>query len=337
MKFIDEAVIKVTAGDGGKGCVSFRREKFVPRGGPDGGDGGNGGDVILKATTQLTTLLDFKYKKHFSAGRGVHGKGAQKEGREGANVLLVVPAGTIIYDHETGEKLVDLSEEGAVFVAARGGRGGKGNAYFKSSTRQAPRFAQPGGEGEVKTLRLELKLLADVGLIGYPNAGKSTLLSVISKARPKIADYPFTTLTPSLGMVAHKSYPPYTVADIPGLIEGAHEGKGLGIDFLKHVDRTKILLHLVSVDPLEELPPLERFRRIQAELKGFSSALATRPQVVVLTKIDLLEGEKALKDLSRPFEKIGCELFAISAVNRVGLEKLLDHISKILPPLRGGS
>lgn len=328
MKFIDEAVIKVNAGDGGKGCVSFRREKFVPRGGPDGGNGGKGGDIILKATSQLSTLLDFQYKKHFAAGRGTHGKGAQKDGREGGNVLLLVPAGTIVYDHETGEMLEDLADAGATLVAARGGRGGKGNAFFKSSTHQAPRHAQPGEEGESRTLRLELKLLADVGLIGYPNAGKSTLLSVISKARPKIADYPFTTLTPSLGMVAHKSFPPYTVADIPGLIEGAHQGKGLGIDFLKHVDRTKILLHLVSVDSMEELEPLERFRKIQAELKGFSESLASRPQVVLLTKIDLLEGEKALKGLLTSFGKIPFPLFPISSATRKGLDKLLDHVSR---------
>ena len=328
MKFIDEAIIEVQGGNGGKGCISFRREKWIPRGGPDGGNGGKGGDVIFKADEGLTTLMDFRYKKHYEAQRGVHGKGSQQDGHAGSDIVLTVPVGTLIYNDETNEVLADLEKQDEKILAARGGRGGKGNAFFKSATHQAPRFAQPGEEGEKRTLRLELKLLADVGLVGFPNAGKSTLLSVISKARPKIADYPFTTLVPNLGMVIHRSYPPYTVADIPGLIEGAHEGSGLGDQFLRHIERTKVICHLVSLGPDEQQTPWERFRTIRQELKSYDASFAKRKTVVVLTKSDLLKSKKDSYDVPAFFRKKKLPVFVISAVTREGLDDLLEYLAK---------
>ncbi|MDO8518593.1 MAG: GTPase ObgE, partial [Deltaproteobacteria bacterium] len=286
MKFIDEAKINVAAGNGGKGCVSFRREKWVPRGGPDGGNGGKGGDVVFKVHEGLTTLMDLQYKKHFKASDGRNGKGSQQDGRGGPDVILHVPPGTLLYDDDSGKCLADLKKLDDTFIVTKGGRGGKGNAFFTTATRQAPRFAQEGEAGEEKNLRLELKLLADVGLIGFPNAGKSTFLSTVSKARPKIADYPFTTLTPFLGVVTHKSYPPFTIADLPGLIEGAHEGHGLGIKFLKHIERTRIFLHLISLGPDEVVPVETRYEKIRKELKAYNPAFARRPQIIVLTKLD---------------------------------------------------
>jgi GTP-binding protein len=330
MKFIDQARIRIEAGDGGKGCISFRREKWVPRGGPDGGPGGKGGDVVFLADDGMSTLMDFKFRRKFAAGRGQHGQGAMKDGRGGDDLVLRIPTGTFIYDDDTGELLADLSKSAERFVVAKGGRGGRGNQFFQSSTHQAPRFAQPGEEGEKKNLRLELKLLADVGLIGEPNAGKSTLLSVISNARPKIADYPFTTLVPQLGVVAYGELPPFTVADIPGLIEGAHEGAGLGIQFLKHIERTKIFLHLVSVGPDEPSTPLDRFSKIKKELYAFSPDFKKREQIVILTKIDLLDSDKELKKIIAQFEKKKYVVFPLSSATHKGVEELMEYLAKKL-------
>lgn len=329
MKFIDEAIIKVTAGNGGKGCVSFRREKFVPRGGPDGGNGGRGGNIVVRTNEGLTTLMDLRYRKHVEAKRGEHGKGSMQDGRGGNDEILIVPPGTLIYDNITGDLIADLTENNMEVIIARGGRGGKGNAHFVSSTYQAPQFAQPGEEGEQKELRFELKLLADVGLVGQPNAGKSTFLSLISKARPKVADYPFTTLVPQLGVVVHKSYNPFTVADIPGLIEGAHEGHGLGIQFLKHIERTKVFVHLVSLGPDEPLSPLERFEVIKKELAAYDPDFKKRQQLVVLTKTDLLLPED-VKKIQKEFTKKKIKTLTLSSVTRNGLDDILDALAKIM-------
>lgn len=330
MRFIDVAKIRVQAGHGGKGCVSFRREKYVPRGGPDGGNGGKGGDVVLTVDASMSTLMDLQYKKNFEAGNGDMGKGANKDGRGGTDRVIHIPPGTDIYDDETGEKLLELTEPGQTVIIAKGGRGGRGNAFFATSTHQAPRYSQDGEVGEEKNLRLELKLLADVGLIGQPNAGKSTLLSVISKARPKIADYPFTTLTPGLGVVSHKNYQAFTVADIPGLIEGSHTGAGLGIRFLKHIERTRVFLHLVSLGPDAVGTPLTRFLKIQKELKTYNPDFAKRPLVIVLTKTDLIHGAKELKEIEGKFKKKGCPVFTISSATGKGISELLDTVVKIL-------
>lgn len=330
MKFIDEAIIEVKAGDGGRGCVSFRREKFIPRGGPDGGNGGKGGDIIFKADDGITTLMDFHYKTRYEAPRGQHGMGSLKDGRGGPDILIKLPCGTEIYDEETGELITDLTSHDQKIVIAKGGMGGKGNSFFRSSTNQAPMTAQPGREGEHKKLRLELKLLADAGLVGMPNAGKSTLITAISKARPKIADYPFTTLTPSLGVVTHKNFPPFTVADIPGLIEGAHLGQGLGDEFLKHVERTKILLHLVSVGPDEVEDPLTRYLKINQELEQYNPELKNKPQIIVLTKIDLLKDKKELKNIESTFKKEKALVLSISSVAHQGLDKLLDKLTTLM-------
>ncbi|MBU1160952.1 MAG: GTPase ObgE, partial [Proteobacteria bacterium] len=251
MKFIDEAMITVQSGDGGKGCVSFRREKFIPRGGPDGGDGGKGGDIILSTTSRKRTLYQFRYQRHFKAKNGAHGQGNQKTGKNGPNLTIELPPGTLVIDGDTGHLIKDLVDTGEIFVILKGGRGGRGNTRFKTSTHRTPRFAQPGEPGETRTLKLELKLLADVGIIGLPNAGKSTLIAAISSARPKIANYPFTTLTPSLGVVQTGWAEPFVVADIPGLIKGAHQGTGLGIKFLRHIERTRILVHLIDVSSID--------------------------------------------------------------------------------------
>lgn len=331
MKFIDEATITVQSGDGGNGCVSFRRERFVPRGGPDGGDGGKGGDIILKSTSGRRTLLPFKYKSQFKAQRGAHGQGQQKTGRSGADLVLEVPPGTIVRDAETGEILRDFKEPDETFVVARGGRGGQGNLRFKSSTHRAPRFAQPGEPGRSLTLALELKLLADVGLIGLPNAGKSTLISVISAAKPKIADYPFTTLVPNLGVVKSGRHEPFVVADIPGLIEDAHRGAGLGVRFLKHIERTRLLVHLVDVaDP--EVDPLSAYESVNAELAHYGSSLADKPQIAVLNKLDLPGAAEA----ADKFEKRAGDLQAlrISAATGEGVKRLLQSIIEKLDRLQ---
>src|SRR5918994_1010258 len=295
MKFIDEVKIRVIAGDGGRGCVSFRREKFVPRGGPNGGDGGGGGDVIAVADAQLTTLLDLRYQKLYKAGRGEHGMGKDCHGRRGADRVIHVPVGTIVRDARREELIGDLNVAGQQVVLAAGGRGGKGNAHFVSSTNRSPRYAQPGLPGEEKELAIELRLLADVGIIGLPNAGKSTLISAISALRPKIADYPFTTLVPNLGVVGYDDGRSFVVADIPGLIEGAHEGQGLGDKFLRHVTRTSLLIHLLDASKLDEHDLLSDWRTINRELELFDPELGKKPQIVVANKIDLPEARRNAK------------------------------------------
>ena len=330
--FVDLAKIYVKAGDGGRGCVSFRREKYVPKGGPDGGDGGHGGNVIIRATSQLNTLLDQKYQQHYTCKDGGDGRGKQMTGPDSPDIVVKVPAGTIVKDAETSEIIADLSEDGQEVIAAYGGRGGKGNTFFKSPTHQAPRFAQAGLPGEEKTLLLELKLLADAGLIGLPNAGKSTLISVISSARPKIADYPFTTLVPNLGVVKPEGRKSFVVADIPGLIEGAHRGAGLGAQFLRHVERTKILLHLVDVTPFAG-DPVENFVNINEELRKYNPELMNRFMVAVATKIDAGE-EWRIASLRNHCIKEGYPFFAISAVTHDGVGKLVDFVAEKLEELK---
>jgi len=319
MQFVDEAVIHVKAGDGGNGCSSFRREKFIPYGGPDGGNGGKGGSIILVADRNLTTLLDFHYRASFKAGRGQHGQGSNKYGRNAEDLEITVPAGTLIKDAETGDVLVDMVKDKQTFVAAKGGRGGRGNAMFATSTNRAPRRADPGEPGEEINLKLELKLLADIGLVGFPNAGKSTLLSVISAAKPKIADYPFTTLTPALGIAKYKERS-FVVADMPGLIEGASHGRGLGISFLKHIERTKaiaVLIESTSTDPRGD------FDKLMLEMKLHSSALPEKVRMVVFTKTDLSAGAQINK-LSRVMFPRGLKKKFISAVTGAGIEELLE-------------
>ena len=313
--FIDRVIVRVTAGDGGSGIVSFRREKFTPLGGPDGGDGGKGGDVIIRADSNLATLLDYTYRDAWTAERGEHGMGSNKTGRSGADVILPVPPGTIVRELN-GEVLAEILAHGDEFVVARGGRGGKGNAFFATATHQSPREWQPGEEGEKRTLELELKLIADVGLVGKPNAGKSTLLSVISAARPKIADYPFTTLSPNLGVVQLTDARTFVVADIPGIIEGAHEGKGLGLQFLRHVERTRVLAFLIPIDAMDWQQEYDDLRR---EVEAYSAELGKKPHCVVFTKLDLL-GEEFVPPIEAP-DAFGS--FAISAAARTGLEPLL--------------
>ncbi len=327
MRFIDYAIIHVKAGAGGRGCVSFRREKYVPRGGPDGGDGGRGGDVIFEAENELNTLLDFRYKKGYNAEAGRHGMGKKMHGRDGGDLVVPVPPGTLIKDADTGEVIADLDCAGSEVVIARGGRGGLGNWHFRTATRQVPRFAQPGEEGEEKSLILELKLLADVGLIGLPNAGKSTLISVISSASPKIADYPFTTLVPNLGVVKLQNYRSFVVADIPGLIEGAHKGTGLGFQFLRHVERTSMLLHLVDISEGCETDPVEDLRKINRELELYSDLLSGKQQAVVGTKLDSAGDKSRLNALSGHCRKEDIDFFPVSAVTGRGIRKLVTYVA----------
>jgi GTPase len=297
--FIDEVRILVKAGDGGNGCLAFRREKYVPRGGPSGGDGGRGGDVTLVADQHENTLLKFRFNPEHKAERGRHGEGSNRTGHDGYSIDVAVPIGTIVYDDATGEKLYDFTQDGERFLIARGGRGGRGNQHFATSTHQAPTEHEPGHPGDEKRLRMELKLLADVGLVGFPNAGKSTLISRISAARPKIADYPFTTLEPNLGVVKLDDYRSFVVADMPGLIEGAHLGHGLGIQFLRHIERTRLLAHLVDVSEASGRDPVEDFETIMAELANFSDDLAAKPMIVVATKLDVAQDParvQALRD-----------------------------------------
>jgi GTP-binding protein len=333
VKFIDQATITVQSGNGGRGCVSFRREKYVPRGGPDGGDGGRGGDVVLRASLRRRTLRQFQFKTIFKAANGGHGQGRQKAGRAAPDLIIEVPLGTLVQDAQTGERLCDLTGADNRFVAARGGRGGLGNARFKSSTNRAPRHAQPGEPGQERILKLELRLLADVGLIGLPNAGKSTLITTISAARPKIADYPFTTLNPVLGVVQLGWAEPFVVADIPGLIEGAHAGAGLGIQFLKHVERTRVLVHLIDAAQLDPEDPLAPYRTINAELACYSDDLAAKPQIVVLNKLDRPEAAS----LAERFRAAAGDLnvLTISALNRDGLQELLSRITLVLETPHG--
>jgi GTP-binding protein len=332
MKFVDEVHIRVKAGDGGDGAVAWRREKYVPRGGPAGGDGGNGGDVVLEVDPQLSTLLDYRYVREHKAKSGGHGMGSDMNGVDGEDLVLRVPPGTVVKDAATGEALADLGEPGQRFVAAKGGRGGLGNMNFATSTNQAPRYAQDGTQGEARDLALELKLLADVGIVGYPNAGKSTLISRISRARPKIADYPFTTLVPNLGVVGWRERS-FVVADIPGLIEGAHEGAGLGHQFLRHVERCRVLVHLVEgANPEPGREPKKDLDAIDRELALYSPELAKKPQVIAVTKVDLPEaraaGEKLAKLLGRRKKPVKVHL--VSAVSGEGMQELLDAVGKVL-------
>lgn len=327
MQFVDYTKIHVKAGDGGRGCVAFRREKYVPRGGPSGGDGGRGGHIIFRASKELNTLLDLRYQREYKAKKGQHGMGKKMHGKNGEDRFIPVPVGTIIKNADTEEIIADLDIEGMEAVIAKGGRGGLGNAHFATPTRQAPRFAQPGEEGEEKNLIIELKLLADVGLIGLPNAGKSTLISVISSARPKIADYPFTTLTPNLGVVKLENYRSFVVADIPGLIEGAHKGAGLGFQFLRHVERTSMLLHLVDVSDIDESDPVENFEKINRELELYSQKLMEKPQAVVGTKIDIAGNKERLNKFAGYCKANSIDFFPISSATNKGIKKLLSYLA----------
>ena len=327
--FIDEAKITVRAGDGGHGCIAFRREKFVPRGGPSGGDGGNGGNIYFIASDQDNTLLKFRYNHIFRAPRGKHGEGSNRHGKNGEDLEISVPLGTVVYDLETGELLHDFTQRGERVLIAAGGRGGHGNAHFASSVNRAPSRAQDGKPGEHRELRLELKLLADVGLVGFPNAGKSTLISSISAARPKIADYPFTTLEPNLGVVAYDQDKSFVVADIPGLIEGAHLGHGLGIQFLRHIERTRLLLHLVDVSPTEDRDPVADFKTIEKELTQHNPDLPKKPRIVVATKLDVADPVK-LRKLQQWCRQRQIELIKISSVTGEGLEELKHRIIRKL-------
>lgn len=333
MKFVDEATIKVHAGNGGRGCVSFRREKFVPFGGPDGGDGGNGGSVYLRAAPGINTLADFRVERTFKGGTGTAGSSNDCFGAGGEDLYVPVPIGTVISDAETGEQLGDLVHEGDTLLVARGGKGGWGNTRFKSSTNRAPRQYGPGLPGEKRTLALELKVIADVGLLGLPNAGKSTLISAVSAARPKIADYPFTTLHPNLGVVSVGEHRSFVMADIPGLIEGAAEGAGLGIRFLKHLQRTRVLLHLVDISPPDpEADPVKDARAIVAELKKFSKELAEKPRWLVLNKLDLLpekEADALCKDIVRRLRWKG-PTYRISGVTKQGTKELMQDVMRLI-------
>jgi GTP-binding protein len=330
MQFVDQALIRVRAGDGGKGVVAFRREKFVPKGGPSGGDGGHGGSVVLEVDEGLSTLLDFRYKKEYAAPSGQSGSNKDKYGRGGDDLVLRVPPGTQIHDQITGELIVDLHAHGERFVLANGGKGGRGNIHFATSTDRAPRRSEPGLPGEERAVRLDLKLIAEVGLLGFPNVGKSSLIARISAARPKIADYPFTTLVPNLGMVRLHGERSFVVADIPGLIEGAHAGAGLGDRFLRHVERTRVLVHLLDAQAGPERAPLRDFDAINRELALFDPALAKRTQLVVLNKTDLPDVESLRKKLSASFARRKIRLLAISAATGEGVPALLEEIWKVI-------
>lgn len=330
MKFIDEVTLHCASGHGGAGCVSFRREKFIPFGGPDGGDGGRGGDIIFEATSALSTLLELRHKPHQKAERGRHGMGKDRHGASGNDLTIKIPVGTLIKDAETGEELADLTENGQRVVLLKGGRGGQGNARFATSTNKAPKFAQPGEEGEERKLRLELKLMADVGLLGLPNAGKSSLITKVSAARPKVADYPFTTLAPSLGVVGYKDYRSFVMADIPGIIEGAHAGAGLGHRFLKHLERSGILVHLVDISGLPDSDPYGDFEAVNRELALFSEELGGKPQIVVLSKLDLPTVREHLDEGKAWFEQRGVAVYPISSATGEGVEALLDAIAGLL-------
>jgi GTP-binding protein len=330
--FIDEVRILVKAGDGGNGCMAFRREKYVPHGGPSGGDGGRGGDVVLAADPHENTLLKYRFNPEHKAERGRHGEGSNRTGAEGHSIQLDVPVGTVVYDESTGERLCDFTEPGQSFTVARGGRGGKGNARFATSTHQAPTEHTPGTPGDEKRLRMELKLLADVGLVGFPNAGKSTLISRISAARPKIAAYPFTTLEPNLGVAQFADFRSFVVADIPGLIEGAHLGHGLGIQFLRHIERTRLLAHLVDVSDATGRDPVHDFETVMEELASFSDELAAKPMIVVATKMDAAQDPERvarLRDLAR---SRGLAFFEISSVTGQGIDNLKHAMAERVWP-----
>jgi len=328
--FIDRAKIKVKAGDGGNGVTAFRREKFIPRGGPSGGDGGVGGDVWMEADEGLNTLLHLRYNPEHKAERGRHGEGSNRFGKDGEDITVKVPVGTQVFDVESGDLVCDFTEAGQKYLAAKGGKGGWGNSHFATPTRRAPKFHYTGRPGGEKELQLELKLIADVGLVGFPNAGKSTLISVISAARPKIADYPFTTLEPNLGVVDLGDFKTFVVADIPGLIEGASEGAGLGDRFLRHVERTKIMLHLVDVSSISGRDPVSDYEIINRELANYNADLANRPQVIVATKIDALDDPERLSSLAERARKDGKPFFEISAVTNTGTKELVFAVARLL-------
>ena len=330
MKFIDEVTLYATSGHGGAGCVAFRHEKFIEFGGPSGGDGGKGGDVVFEATSGLSTLLELRHRPHQKAENGHNGMGKNRHGAGGNDLLIKVPVGTVIKDVETDDVLADLTENGQIVILLKGGRGGQGNARFASATNKAPKFAQPGEDNEERKLRLELKLMADVGLLGLPNAGKSSLISKVSAARPKIADYPFTTMVPSLGVVPYKNYRSFVMADIPGIIEGANEGAGLGHRFLKHLERSGILLHLVDISWMPERDPRAEYESINNELALFSPELAQKGQIVVITKTDIPRTKEELPAIKSWFESKGVTVFPISSATGEGVELLLDEIARCL-------
>ena len=331
--FTDYAKITIKSGNGGDGAVTFRREKYVAAGGPDGGDGGRGGSIYFRVEPNSNTLIDFRYTKKFKAQNGENGSGGHKYGKSGEALYINVPIGTIIKDAETGKIVADLSQEGQEELVLKGGRGGKGNSHFATATRQVPRFAQAGEDGEEKEIILELKLLADVGLLGFPNVGKSTFLSVVTDAKPKIANYHFTTIEPNLGVVKIKNGDSFVIADIPGIIEGASEGVGLGIQFLRHVERTRLLLHVIDVSGIEGRDPVQDFYTINKELKSYSEKLSTRKQIIVASKIDIMQDDTGLKALEELAQKEGLEIYKISGVTGQGLTELLNRVSEVLKTL----
>lgn len=337
MKFIDETEVHVRAGDGGRGCVSFLREKYKPHGGPNGGDGGDGGDVVFVVDAGLTTLLDFKFQPLIKARRGEHGRGKQQYGKRGEDREVRVPPGTIVTAADTGELIADLREPDARVIVAHGGRGGKGNAHFATPTNQAPRYAQPGTPGEERRLHIELHLMADVGLVGYPNVGKSTLISAVSAARPRVADYPFTTLVPHLGVVRFDDEGSFVLADVPGLIEGAHRGHGLGDRFLRHLSRTSLLIHLIDISGLSGREPLADYAAINHELEAFDPTLAAKPQVVVANKMDLAEARARYPAIKAQCAARGIELWAISAATGEGVPALMRAVGRRWRALRDTS
>lgn len=328
--FIDKARIFVKAGNGGNGAVSFRREKYVPAGGPDGGDGGRGANIIMVADTGLRTLMDFKYKKKYSAQHGEDGSKKKRAGKNGEDLILSVPEGTVIRDEKTGLIIADLKKAGDQAVVARGGYGGKGNQHFANAVRQAPAFAKSGTDGQERWITLELKMIADVGLLGFPNVGKSTFLSVVTSAKPKIANYHFTTLTPNLGVVQTRHGESFVIADIPGIIEGAADGVGLGHDFLRHVERTKVLVHIVDISGIEGRDPIDDFEKINEELRLYNERLSTRPQLVVANKSDLLFDESIYENFRKTMEEKGYEVFKMSAATRDGVDQVIDRVSQLL-------
>lgn len=328
--FVDYATITATSGSGGNGCVSFRREKYIPKGGPDGGDGGRGGDIIIQADQNLHTLIDFRYRRHYRAKDGQSGKGKQMTGKSGEPLIIRVPCGTVVRDKESGDLLSDLVHHQEILVAAQGGRGGQGNTHFATSTRQTPRFAQPGEPGMSRTIILELKLLADVGIVGLPNAGKSTLLSRVSAARPKIADYPFTTLAPHLGVVKIGERPSFVLADIPGLVRGAHTGTGLGDLFLRHIERCRILVHLVDVSSAGQNDPVEALRTVNEELEQYNPGLLRKKRVIAASKVDATRDEKQLEGLKNYCAERELELFSVSSVTGKGLQSLCNRLSDLV-------
>ena len=331
--FTDYAKITIKSGNGGDGAITFRREKYVAAGGPDGGDGGRGGSIYFQVDPNANTLIDVRYTKKFKAQSGENGSGNNKYGKSGEDLYINVPIGTVIKDAETGKVVADLSKEGQKELVLKGGRGGKGNSHFATATRQVPRFAQAGEEGEEKEVILELKLLADVGLLGFPNVGKSTFLSVVTDAKPKIANYHFTTIEPNLGVVKTKNGESFVIADIPGIIEGASEGVGLGIQFLRHVERTRLLLHVIDVSGIEGRDPVQDFYTINEELKKYSEKLSTRKQIIVASKIDVMQDDTGYKELEKLAKKEGLEIYKISGVTGEGVEQLLSHVAEVLKTL----